>query len=318
MRAYPFLFVLVISLFLACKERAPKKYDRTLIDHQKIDAVFGNDVSNVLFNHLYVVVDSLTYISLIKDSPWKNSYAALDSGLPSFTPVSNNSSSCYLRGHRHYIEILGPNNAYDEPVGKSGIGFSLKNRGEHFHLGIEPKLGAMKDSLLYATETVKMPLDGQEHTWFKAFYTPSPGTALHTWYGFYAPSFLEHLHGKQHTSYSREAFLEPAYEKQKLFHSVEMIQLTCTPSDFRRIAQELGYLNCELVEKDEKVFTITSGDINIRMEGSNKIKYSRISQIRCRLNNADNSVNHIGNITITNKDKESIWNFEKFHVHHTN
>ena len=84
-----------------------------------------------------------------------------------------------------------------------------------------------------------MQLEGKEHTWFKAFYTPMAGTAVHTYYGFYDPTFLDHLKGETHTKYSREAFLETSYKDSKLFNSVDAIRLSCTSTDFKRIAQEL-------------------------------------------------------------------------------
>jgi len=178
---------------------------------------------------------------------------------------------------------------------------------------VEPKLKSSKDSLLHAAQIVKMPLHGQDHTWFKAFYTPSRGTALHTWYSFYNPEFLDNLNGKKNQAYSRETFLESTYEDHKLFHSVDLIQLNCTPSDFRRIAQELGFLKCELIEQDGAIFTIASGDIKIKIEQSNEIEYSRIVELRCNLNKVDHSVNQLGNLTITNRGKISIWDFQKLH-----
>jgi len=307
-----------ILFFTSCQESEQKKYDSKLINRERINTVFGTDVSKILFDHLYVVVDSITYESLTNNKNWKNTYANLDTGLPNFAPIKSNTSTCYLRGYQHSIEILSPNNTYNEPVGKSGIGFLLKNSGEHFHLGVKPKLGKKNDFLLNATETVKMPLNGKERTWFKAFYTSSQGTALHTWYSFYNPNFLNYLNGKNHLSYSREVFLESTYEAEKLFHSVDTIRLACTPEDFRRIAQELGYLKCKLVKQDETVFTVSSGDIEIIIEYSNEIKYSRITQMTCNLNKTDNSVSHLGNLTITNQGTESIWDFGKLHNNNTN
>lgn len=308
------VFLIVICFIItSCEKQQGESYNPDIIKRAEINRAYETDVSKVLFDHLYVVVDSLTYAKFTGNSEWQETYATLDSGLPDFAPLSNNSFTCYLRGHQHSIEILGPNNRYNEPVGKSGIGFSLKNKGEHFHLGVTPKLRALEDSLLTATETVQMKLDGENHTWFKAFYTPSPGTALHTWYAFYNPDFLNELHDENHQSYSREAFLEPSYTDQKLFHSINEITLKCTQADFNRIAQELGYLKSELLEQEENQYTIKSGDINVILEPSN-IPYSRITKISCELNHSDTSVNILGNITITNTDKISIWDFNELHI----
>ncbi|WP_299218150.1 DUF5829 family protein [uncultured Aquimarina sp.] len=305
---------LIFSIFFSsCNKREKKEDSEVIIDRRKIDATFNKDVSKLLLDHLYVVVDSITYEKLIKNNNWKNKYASIDLGLPDFAPVHYKASTCYLRGHQHYIEILSPKNRYNEPVGKSGIGFSLKNNDEHFHLGVKPKLKATKDSFLYATETVEMSLGNHNQTWFKAFYTPSPGTSLHTWYGFYNPAFLDNLNGKSHTTYSRETFLESTYTDQKLFNGIKEIHLSCIPDDYRRVTQELRHLGCKLLSKNGNTLSIASGDITINIAPSNQVGYSQITKIICRLNNKDNSTTQLGNITITNQGNESIWNFDALH-----
>lgn len=298
----------------ACNKPVQKEYDSSLIDKQKVNHALGNNISKILLDHIYVVVDSATYSSITSNNHFKTRYAALDTGLPDFTPVVTNSSTCYLRGHQHSIEILGPSNTYNEPVGKSGIGFSLKNKGEHFHLGITPKLTTHKDTVLHASETVKMTLGAQNPTWFKAFYTPSLGTALHTWYGFYNPAFLDELHGTTNDAYTREAYLSKAYAEDKLFNSIESIRLSCTAKDFQRIAQELGYLKCTLTKNDGETYTIKSGDIQIILEFSKQINYSRITQIKCTLNKEDHSLHQLGNLTIKNQGKRSTWDFNALHT----
>ncbi len=303
------VFLILSISFGSCNTQEKKEESEVAIDRKKIDATFNKDVSKLLLDHLYVVVDSITYERLIKNNTWKNKYASIDQGLPDFAPVHHNTSTCYLRGHQHYIEILSPKNRYNEPIGKSGIGFSLKNNDEHFHLGVKPKLRVTKDSFLYATETVEMSIGDHNETWFKAFYTPSPGTSLHTWYGFYNPAFLDELNGKNHTTYSRETFLESTYTDQKLFNGIKEIHLSCIPDDYRRVAQELRHLGCKLLDKNGTILTIASGDITINIAPSKQVPYSQITKIICRLNEKDNSITQSGNLTITNKGTESIWNF---------
>ncbi len=301
-------------IIVSCQKQKQDSDLPSMIDREKINASFNKDISKVLLDHLYVVVDSLTYDRFTKNNQWMTKYASLDIGLPNFAPVNNHSSTCYLRGHQHYIEILGPKNKYKEPVGKSGIGFSLKNKGEHFHLGVVPRTKATKDSLLlYATETVHMDLGQHKQTWFKAFYTPSPGTALHTWYAFYNPTFLDTLYKKHHAQYSRKAFLKSSYEKTKLFNGIDEIYLTCIPKDYIRIAKELGFLKCRLLKKNGKTLTFQGGDITIHLKPSENAEYSRITRIICQLNTNDRSITHLGNLTITNQGTESIWDFDQLH-----
>ncbi|WP_157518115.1 DUF5829 family protein [Flagellimonas lutaonensis] len=300
-------------LLICCQRKASKKYDPSQIDRERIDMVFGHDVSKVLLDHLYIVVDSLTYARLTTNRNFKNNYASLDIGLPDFKPLNGTTSTCYLRGHKHYIEILGPQNTYGEPIGKSGIGFSLRNKGEYFHLGVTPKLKRPGTPYLSMSETVHMPFGKNSATWFKAFYTPSEGTALQTWYAFYNPAFLDSLHQTEHHEYSREEFLKNSYSKKQLFQGIRSIEMTCTPKDYERIAQEMRHLGCALWEKNDKTLTIASGDVIITITPSNSIKFSRITHIRCVLNAVDTSVTQLGNLTITNKGTESIWNLENLY-----
>lgn len=283
------------------------------IDHEKADALFGNDVSQVLFDHLYVVLDSITYAQLIQEDSWVDTYAAIDKGLPDFASIDEKTTSCYLRGHKHYIELLGPNNEYQESVGKSGVGFSLRNGGEHFHLGVEPKLKQSGTPYLSISETVDIPIGEQEATWFKAFYSPSKGSSVHTWYAFYNPAFLDSLFYETHHNYSRETFLQKSYKKEHLFEGIKQISITCTPQDYERIAQEMRYLGCSLLKKEGKTLTIASGDVSTVITPSNTVQFSRITRIQCRLNTADNSVTKLGNLQITNQGTESVWNFENLY-----
>ena len=158
MRPHLFTFLTIALTLISCKEKKQKNYDNSIIDPDKIDEVFGNDTSSVLLDHLYIVLDSISYAKLAQDNALNGTYAMMDIGLPDFKPFDDKATSCYLRGHRHFIELLGPNNQYGEPVGKSGIGFSLHNKGEHFHLGLTPKLKQKKTPYLSMSEKVDMPI----------------------------------------------------------------------------------------------------------------------------------------------------------------
>lgn len=311
------LFIICFALIFGCKNSTKDISDfPDHIDYDKIDNFMGNDVSKLSFNHLYVVLDSLSYSNFMKNNTWHETYASVDNGLPNFSAIDSNTTTCYLRGHKHYIEILGPNNRYNEPVGKSGIGFALNNHNEHFHLGIKPKLKKDSISFLSLANTVKMNLNNKEETWFKAFYTPSEGTAIHTWYGFYNPSFLDHFNSTSHKSYSRELFLKQAYNDQKLFNGIQTITMLCTADDFERIGQEMRYLGQKLRDRDADTLVIAGGDINIKIVHSDSIEYSHITHIECRLNDANNSGTQLGHIHIKNDGKISVWNLSD--LYHSN
>ncbi|WP_335967091.1 DUF5829 family protein [Galbibacter sp. PAP.153] len=312
MNFYNQFLLLIMLLIVSCKGKTDNANDKPF-SKEKIVEYFGKDVSKVVFNHLYVVVDSLSYAKFMENKEWRNSYASMDMGLPNFQEANKTAASCYVRGHKHYIEILGPNNIFNEPVGKSGLGYSLENKGEHFHLGIEPRLKANGTSYLSASETVDMPFGDTKQTWFKAFYTPSPGTALYTWYAFYNPSFLEVLYGDDYTIYSRETYLKGSYTNEKLFQGVEKLELICTIKDYNRIAQEMRHLGCELIKKENETLSIASGDIVISISPSTKVEFSRVNKLHCILNNLNYEQVELGNLLIKNNGKESVWDFSKLY-----
>lgn len=305
-----YLVMLVIYIGSVCSCREKRSLE---IDHERIDELFGKNVSEVLFDHLYVVVDSITYTQLLQNTEWQGTYAAMDKGLPDFATLDKTTTSCYLRGYEHFIELLGPDNEYNEPVGKSGIGFLLSNHGEHFHLGVMPKLKQSETPYLSKSETVNMPIGKEETTWFKAFYSPSMNTALHTWYAFYNPAFLNRLHQTEHYEYSRAAFLRKSYREGQLFKGIESIDIICTFADYERIAQEMRQLGCRLMSKKENTLTISSGDISLSITPSRTINFSRITQIKCGLNASDNRQIALGNLTITNSGTQSVWNLENLY-----
>ena len=99
-----------------------------------INALQVNDLSpdtkiEVVFNHLYVVVNEDTF-QIMRDHPYfQDEFAAVDSGFPKFAAVNEETQSLYFRGERTYLEIFGPKNKFNEPVGKVGIGFSVEKVG---------------------------------------------------------------------------------------------------------------------------------------------------------------------------------------------
>ncbi len=306
---YKVILLLMLVLFFSCAEKQQSERNSS-VNYDQVDAFFGDDVSQVLFDHLYVVLDSVSYAQLTQNTFLHKSYVAIDKGFPNFEAIDKKTSSCYLRGHTHYIEVLGPNNQYQEPIGKSGIGFSLSNKGEHFHVGVKPKLKKNETPYLSASETVNMPINQQEITWFKAFYSPTKNTNLHTWYAFYNPLFLNSLHQLKQQRYSRKAFLKKSYKKECLFKDIKSISMSCTVNDYNRIAQEMRHLGCQLLKEENKKLTILSGDILIRIQPTDTIKFSHITQIKCRLNALDNRIIQLGNVTITNEGNESTWSFK--------
>jgi hypothetical protein len=301
------LFLLQLVLF-SCKQKTEAPAAPT-VDYEKIDMLFEQETSNILFNHLYITLDSISYSHFLKASEWMESYASIDEGLPHFHHINKNTTTSYLRGHHHYVEILGPDNAYGETKGKSGISFCLSHNKESFNDSIAPKLKKEGTPYLAFSETVVQPLIGTEAVWFKAFYTKGPDTNIHSWYAFYNPEFLTSLHGSHHKNYTREVFIKKTYAPEKLFKGISGIELACNRADYNRIAQEMRHLGCQLLKKEGNNLTVRSGDINIKLMLHPELKQSQIHKIHCNLNRADESIKTFGDLKITNFGHQSIWSF---------
>lgn len=293
---------------MSCKQE-PKEPKDTIIDKNKIENLFNKNPNNVLFNHLYVVLDSSTFVQFRSNAFLKKSFASLNCGMPDFEEIHDSVASIYLRGEKHYLEILGPNNRFQEPVGQIGMGFSLGGQ-KSFSLENSPKLEEMGTKFLKGSDTVSFNLKNKNRVWHKPFYTCGMKTNLYTWYSYYNPEFLEIIDSKKHDFYKREVFLKNAYAPDKLFKNIVAIALVCNLADHFRIAKELQLLGCILEKKegDDLIFKI--GDIYMKFILDRNRKYSTILQIESSLNGEDNRKLKLETITIKNEAKRSLWMFD--------
>jgi hypothetical protein len=98
----------------------------------KAAVTFGDEEirpPSVVMNHLHVVLDQPTFEAVRASKFLPTEFAAVDTGLPRFGPVTADSQSIYLRGEQTYLELFGPENPFGEPVGKEGIGLGVEQSG---------------------------------------------------------------------------------------------------------------------------------------------------------------------------------------------
>lgn len=305
---YMQVIFLAIVFLVGCKKEK-KLPDDLLIDKDKIQAMFSKNPNNVLFNHFYVVLDSSTYAQFRSNEFLNESYAGLDSGMPDFNKINDTVSNIYLRGETHYLEILGPNNSFKEPVGQIGIGFSLGEQ-QPFSLNKSPEFIEEGTKFLRAWDTASFTIKDKRQIWYKAFYTFGMKTNLYTWYSYYNPKFLEAIDGEGREVYAREDFLKNAYVPEKLFKNVVSMTLGCNLADHYRISKELELLGCTLEKKEGDDVIFKAGDIYIKLILTRNKGKSQLLQMETTLNREDNRTLEIGNITIKTKDKKSLWIFK--------
>jgi len=100
-----------------------KKLSFLLILFLSTIRLYAQNDKELKFNHIYVVIDSTSFNKIKTDKEFF-ALANIDSGMPNFDKIDSTSTTLYLRGKSTYIEIMGPNNKFNEKVGSIGIGFS--------------------------------------------------------------------------------------------------------------------------------------------------------------------------------------------------
>lgn len=114
--ALALVLVLAFTLALAGPAQASPAPVHSLTEGQ---------TSQPALNHVYIVVDGPTFEAL-RDNP---ELAALlgrtDGGLPDYAPPAPDADRVFFRGRQTYLEIFAPDNRFNEPVGKVGLGLGL-------------------------------------------------------------------------------------------------------------------------------------------------------------------------------------------------
>ncbi|MEL6124239.1 MAG: DUF5829 family protein [Bacteroidota bacterium] len=245
------------------------------------------------FNHLYVVVDSSTFLA-IKNELTKTQFANIDKGLPRFAPPDSNSNRMYIRGRQTYLEIMSSNNAYNEPEGKIGLGFSFDTRLP-FNADISERT-ATKDCPEFKEHDAHYTFNDSKILWYKAYYTERQSN-LPTWYAFYHPEFLNTVFSKGTDIYNRETFLEAGYSAEKPFTDIAAIELACNPEDYIAITNEWKCLGIQAssVSEEEERYMIDRVELVLRRIDNGN---SSISRIKLAAKNERLENKHIGKVQL--------------------
>ena len=190
--------------------------------------------SRVELNHFYVVLDEATYAAIRSSAFFTERFASVDTGLPEFDPPTDESPSLYVRGRNTYLELLGPDNAFGEPVGKVGIGLGVDRPEELDDLERAWAAGAAEDVSRSQRDwsaanppvpwhEVLVPLDT----------LASEGFVL--WASAYRPEFLPWLYpdrSAEENGVKRSDFLAPHFDEERLLQDVTGLTLAL-PEELR-------------------------------------------------------------------------------------
>lgn len=217
----------------------------------------------LLFNHLYVVLDKATFDDLLESKFFPTNFASVDSGMPGFLSTDQSSNSLYVRGCNTYLELLGPDNSFNEPVGKIGLGFSVE----------QPGALNLVESLLQDRK-IEMGRFSQE--WSKGFPEPvdwfesvtikaSKDSAFVWWISEYSPEFLKALYPgrpRLHGKIDRQSFLKPIYSQEKVLKNVVSISLCLRSVERQPFADGLTALGFRRSEVENETH-LNSSDLSV-------------------------------------------------------
>lgn len=224
---------------------------------------------NVLkFNHIYFVIDSVSFNKIKTDKEFF-SLVNIDKGIPNFDKIDSTSTTLYLRGESTYIEIMGPNNKFNEKIGSIGLGFSWDTNDINNN-DFSKKIINEANVKFFPFEA-KRKFANEEVLWFTAFYTKLKGF-ISTWYAYYNPNFLSNLFQENHSIFTRELFLKKAYNRDKPITDLSEITINCSTDDFKKLTTELDlfYLKEKKLTTDSTIYNIDKLKLTLYKSKNNK------------------------------------------------
>ena len=226
-------------------------------------------------NHVYVVLDEETFAALRGSELLRSELAAVDAGLPTFEAPRADSQRLYIRGRTTYVEILGPRNPFNEPVGKIGLA-----------LGVD-ELALLGEVQAAWSASFGSAADRYEVQWKKAtppvpWYdvvqhrTTSNNPHLVLWVSAYRPEFLPWLYPQRSAldnRGSRADFLAPRFRPERLFQDVTGLTVAIPEQLRQQVARQLeasGYrrsVRGEMLELQGSGWTLTLVEPSAQRQG---------------------------------------------------
>jgi hypothetical protein len=216
-------------------------------------------------NHLYVVLDEETFAAVRDSELLKRAFASVDTGLPKFAPPKADSQRLYLRGKTTYVELLGPRNPFNEPVGKIGIALGVDALPllDEVQTAWSATFGSAADryKVEWKKETPPVP-------WYEVVQhsSTSDNPDLVLWASAYRPEFLPWLYPQRSAldnRGSRADFLAPLFRPDRLFRDVTGLTIAVPEQLREQVARQLqaaGYgrsVRDEMLELQTSDWTLT-------------------------------------------------------------
>jgi hypothetical protein len=233
------------------------------------------------FNHLFVVFNQTDFDALRKSSFVRDELAASDQGLPKFHAVDENCQAIYLRGLDTYLELLGPNNKFNEPVGKIGIGWSVEKVGE---LDTVQHLLTKNSTAEFTKELTRWDFDREGAVdWYYALYhASSPAANACWWFSEYHRDFIPALFPEKKLQGSRLArrdLLDSQYDPKRIIKNVHSLTIELPKDAANALRSDLGTLGWNVEQFDSRTWILRGPEFRILLTVRQDIESAKLKSI---------------------------------------
>jgi hypothetical protein len=205
----------------------------------------------VLFDHIYIVVDSETYIAIKESDYITNTFCMYREDTVS--NLERTWSGAYLHGQKTYIEIFGPGGHKGAEEGTVGLGFSTSKEGDINIIceGFKRNFGEQLEP-----ELVQFEVDTFTAPWFYGLESDSTEPKpLNSWIMEYHPMHLQFMGivPDSNGAISREAYMSVMNDmlakkigrsdEPLLFDGITAISLVLTRNELDRLAKEFAAMS---------------------------------------------------------------------------
>ena len=225
-----------------------------------------NKFPKVYLNHVYVVVDDITFKGIVKSTFYNKKFANVDIGSPAFKPVNENCTSLYIRGKSTYVEVYNTKNPYGLKEGQVGVGFSVeqKNGAKQIYDSLSLKNAGMSFSL------DSLSVNGQPTcaAEYKVKFNHPDSLALFNYMlTEYHPDLMQGLYKQNFKSkpVKRSDFLKKRYSTDKLLNDITEINLQLLQKEALPFIELLKQTGFKVSEKNS-TYIAKGNDIIIRVK----------------------------------------------------
>lgn len=244
----------------------------------------GQESPRVHFNHFYHVFDRQTFADILASDFIKHQFASVDTGLPNFALPSPDAGNLYLRGKNTYLEILGVNNRFKEPLGKGGIAFAVDQQGE---LEILFSRLDKANPGKYERSLATRDFPGAPKTpWYLAVHRNSAQPHLvDYWLTEYKSEFFQRTLNQTppgKTDVSRARYLAGRYNDKKLLGDITGLAVALPAAQKESFLEDLERLGFSRQTRGEKII-LRGTNFEISVQDENKVRQGILS-VEMKLN----------------------------------